>query len=279
MVRTSIQPDSAASARGVRRVGCVSFLNAVPLIAGLSETDAAVRYDVPSRLLTDLESGAVDIALCPVIDYQRSAVPLRIVPVGGIGCEGHTLTVRLFSQVPLDRITTIHADTDSHTSVALVQVLLHGMFSLRPRMVSTHMGSLHPADPATDWPQTMLMIGDKVVTDSPPAVRFPYQLDLGDAWRDMTGLPFVFAVWMARQDADLGDLPERLRTVRETNATRIDALAMEHSPRHNWPYDMALQYLGHWLKYDIGPRQLEAMNLFFDKAHALGLCAQRRSLA
>src|SRR5688572_12720402 len=96
------------------RIGCVSFLNSKPLIDGPEGDDALdVRFDVPSRLLDDLLSREVDIALCPVVDYQTSPVALSVVPVGGVGCDGPTLTVRLFSRRPLDRISLIHADTDS----------------------------------------------------------------------------------------------------------------------------------------------------------------------
>ncbi|NJL30981.1 MAG: hypothetical protein HC898_04780 [Phycisphaerales bacterium] len=83
------------------QVGCVSFLNAKPLIDGLVlQPHQHLQLDVPSALLAGLESGQTDIALCPVIDFQRSKVPLVVVPVGGIGCDGPTLTVRLLVRYP-----------------------------------------------------------------------------------------------------------------------------------------------------------------------------------
>ena len=79
-------PSPPGAAPHTWRVGCVSYLNAKPLIHGMEEAaDAArarARYDVPSRLLDDLLSGAVDVALCPVIDYFRSPRPLVVVPSG-----------------------------------------------------------------------------------------------------------------------------------------------------------------------------------------------------
>src|SRR5690606_42104317 len=95
----------------VGRIGCVSFLNSKPLIEGLeSREDPAVRFDVPSRLLGDLEAGEVDIALCPVVDYFRSATPLSIVPVGRSGCEGPAPTVRLVRRGPLESVGAGYAD-------------------------------------------------------------------------------------------------------------------------------------------------------------------------
>jgi chorismate dehydratase len=198
-------------------IGCVKFLNARPLIDGLIDHDQlTVRFDVPSALLTDLESGAIDLALCPVIDYQRSEHPLSIVPVGGICCAGQTLTVRVFSRVPLERLIELHADTDSHTSVALAQVVLHHLYDVRPRVVDFDPGQLNGPHP--DLPQTLLLIGDKVVTDTPPSDDYPFQLDLGEAWHEWTGLPFMFATWMARRgeviDAAAGLLEAQRRVQR-----------------------------------------------------------------
>lgn len=251
------------------RVGCVSFLNSKPLIDGFEAPGVEVVYAVPSRLLGVLESGEVDIALCPTIDYHRSSVPLVIVPVGAIGSDGPTFTVRLYSRVPIDRIGTVHADTDSHTSVALLRVLLHAVYGLSPSIVD------YEADAR---PQAMLLIGDKVVTHSPRAVEYPYQLDLGGAWKGHTGLPFVFATWMARSGAELGDVPARLAANRERNAARIDSIAERYAPVHGWPTDLTRDYLGRILQYHVGPRELAAMQRFGAMAEAVGAIGRARPL-
>jgi len=147
-------------------------LNAKPLIEGLEAAapEARIRLAVPSELLGLLERGEVDVALCPVIDYFRSRLPLMIVPSGGIGCDGTTLTVRLFSQAPLEQIGVVHADTDSHTSVALMRVILKRRYGVEPRVIDYD--ARDPADLGGGaWRQAMLLSGDKVVTGSPPAVR------------------------------------------------------------------------------------------------------------
>ncbi len=258
------------------RIGCVSFLNAQPLINAPGNrggpTGLEVRYDVPSRLLADLEAGEVDLALCPVIDYQRSAESLVIVPVGGIGCDGPTMTVRLFSREPLDRITRIAADTDSHTSVALATIIM------RERFGNDVTIDAYDARSDASLPGAVLLIGDKVVTAAPPAEAYPHTLDLGEAWRELTGLPFVFAVWMAKEGTALGDAPSRLAAQRQANASRIDAIAVAHAPARDWPIDLAREYLGRLLRYEIGPRELEAMQLFWHKAHEAGLIAAERPL-
>jgi chorismate dehydratase len=121
----------ALTRSGLGRIGCVSYLNARPLIDQLDDReDLHVHFDVPSRLLDDLLQRSVDIALCPVIDYLRHPDELEIVPVGGIGSNGPTLTVRLYSRVPIEQLSTIYADTDSHSSVVLLRVIMREMFNL-----------------------------------------------------------------------------------------------------------------------------------------------------
>ena len=258
-------------------IGCVSFLNARPLIDTLdTRDDVTVRFDVPSGLLDDLNAGEMDVALCPVIDYQRSARPLAVLPVGGIGCDGHTFTVRLFSRVPLDEVAQVHADTDSHTSVALMQVILRQKF--RHVVDVADYAPAHLEAPVESWPETLLLIGDKVVSKQPPARAYPHQLDLGQAWKDQTGLPFVFAVWMAHEQAQLGDLPAVLDEARRSNARRIKEIVDTHADRAGWPRDLAADYLGKLLKYEIGPRQLEAMQLFWQLAGECGLVDPVRPL-
>jgi len=243
-------------------IGCVSFLNATPLIDSLDDQgDVEVRYDVPSGLLDDLLAGEVDLALCPVIDYQRSPRPLVVVPVGGIGCDGPTFTVRLFSRVPPNEIAQVHADTDSHTSVTLMRLILRERFHHDVDVVDY--SPAHLESPSENWPETLLLIGDKVVTRQPSDRAFPHQLDLGEAWAELTGLPFVFAVWMAHVDRDLGETPALLERTRRVNAARIDQIVAAHADRAGWPHDLAANYLGNLLKYEIGPRQLQAMQRFW----------------
>jgi chorismate dehydratase len=259
-------------------IGCVSFLNARPLIDTLdTRNDLSVRFDVPSGLLEDLNAGEVDIALCPVIDYQRSAQPLAVVPVGGIGCDGPTFTVRLFSRIPFNQVAQIHADTDSHTSVALMQVVLRQTYQHTVDVVDH--APAHLEAPVRDWPEALLLIGDKVVTRQPPERLYPHQLDLGQAWKDLTGLPFVFAAWMTHPRAELGGLPGVLDEARKRNAGRIDAIVAAHAASAGWPADLAADYLGRLLKYDIGPPQLEAMQRFWQMAGECELIETVRPLS
>jgi chorismate dehydratase len=236
-------------------VAGVSYLNAKPLLYGLDK-DPSIRLhlDVPSRLLDGLRFGQSDVALLPVIDYQKLD-GLRIIPSGGIGSDGETLTVRIFSSVPISKITTLACDPDSHTSVVLAQVILAERHGIRPVLTS-------------DGP-ARLLIGDKVVCDAPAGMD--YQLDLGQAWKELTGMPFVFAVWTARQGVELGDLPRRLSRARQNGMEHLDDIIAEHAIPRGWPAGLARKYLAEHLSFGIGDVELRAIGKFHEMAGKLGL--------
>jgi len=260
------------------RVGCVSFLNALPLIRGLEAGDCSVIRSVPSGLLAMLEAGDVGIALCPVADLMLSDRPLRVVPVGGIGCDGPTLTVRLFSKVPFGRVTTLHADTDSHTSVRLARVLLAERYGITPQVVPLN---AQQYDAGRADAETLLLIGDKVITAAPDRATYPHQLDAGEAWKHLTGLPFVFATWLVQQESTietLGDLPQRMADVLEHNLQELDTIAADHAEPFGWPTDTATHYLRDLLRYRIGPPQLEAIRRYLSLCGKHGLNPAGREL-
>jgi chorismate dehydratase len=247
--------------RRMLRVGSVSFLNAKPLIWGLERAPGIdLQLEVPSQLLGGLENDRFDVALLPVIDYQRLH-GLRVLTAGGIGCDGPTLTVRLFSQTPIGQTRVLACDTDSHTSVALARVILAERFGLRPEFVDLPVGHAAPSGAA------QLLIGDKVICEGP--ADMPYQLDLGEAWKELTGLPFVFAIWTARptlEGQDVGSLSSVLEHAKRQGLENIEQLLTRHAEPRGWPRDIARRYLCEYLKFDIGPRQLQAIRLFHDLA-------------
>jgi chorismate dehydratase len=257
-------------------VAAVSFLNAKPLIDGLDEEPGInLISDVPSRLLTSLIEDRASVALCPVIDFQLSPAALSIVPVGAIGSDGPTLTVRVFSRVPMAEVTHVHTDGDSHTSVALLAVVFNQLYGRLPEVKALESPDINGSQVP---PDAVLLIGDKVVRNEPDPVLYPHQLDLGEAWHIMTGLPFVFACWMARADHDLGDLPNILSKYRDLNRSRIVEIAATHARASGWPEGLAAAYLGKILRYDIGSRELQAIEMFWSKCHDLGLIERLRPM-
>ncbi|MBX3388117.1 MAG: menaquinone biosynthesis protein [Phycisphaeraceae bacterium] len=257
------------------RLGIVKFLNTVPLVEGLDKNpEISLIPAPPARLSNMLTDRSCDIALVSVIDAALSTVPLALLSCGMIGCDGATLTVRVFSSVPFAQLQTLHVDTESHTSIALARIIFHRAFDRRLSTVPFE--SSKPHSTSDDWPEAILLIGDKVITSSPPLNRYPHQLDLGEAWKELTGLPFVYALWMCRA-SDLENPDSRAaigmgesildRQLRH-NFTRLDRIIQDRAPEFKWPPDLARRYLGELLRYRVGVGEREAVAKFFDEAVA-----------
>ncbi len=264
------------------RLGVVSFLNTLPLIDGLDDLgEVRLQATVPSLLIEQLESDAVDVALVSAIDYQQSDADLAFLRAGMLGCDGPTMTVRIYSTTPIAGLRRVYADTDSHTSVVLMQILMREIHGRTVEVIPYHAREHVANHKPVDWPPAMLLIGDKVVTDSPPAIRYPHQWDLGEAWKDLTGLPFVFAAWMTKQTslehAHRANLV--LDRQRRRNMTRLDQLIARHAPQRGWPRDLATTYVRDRLRFDFNSRAHAGLARFYDMAHAHGLSPHARPLA
>ncbi len=276
-------PTSTLLRTSTIRLGVVRFLNARPLIDGLERlADVQLEYGVPSELIGMLLDDRVDAALCSSIDFQQSPEPLEIVPVGLLGCDGSTMTVRLYATRPLDQLQRVHCDTDSHTSVILLRILLAEQYRCAPEFVDYAQGDRDKQRSADDWPEAKLLIGDKVVTDSPPEKYYPYQLDLGEAWQQLTGKPFVFATWMMRRESDSA-LKQAVGAVLDHqlryNRMHLPAIVHEHAPNWGWPLDLAERYLQNHIIYAPEPDRWEGMELFFERALEHDLISEQRPLA
>ena len=249
------------------RLGAVSFLNTKPLIEGLAD-EPGVRLElaVPAGLADMLRDRRVDAALMPVIDIGRSGGRWKRVSDAGICSDGDTLTVQVFSRVPPEEMTTLYADTDSHTSVILARLVWKG-FHRRPLSVVPL-----KAGAGVDHCESVLLIGDKVVRAD--VGGFPYRVDLGGAWRAWTGLPFVFAAWGAPVDLDATRLARLLSDARDRGVARAAELAAEYGPALGWPVDLARDYLTRHMKYTITPAAEAGMNKFLELARAEGVIPQ-----
>lgn len=260
------------------RLGAVSYLNTLPLISGLDRIEGVeVVADVPARLADRLTSGDTQLSLCSVIDYQRSPVPLELVPVGQIGCDGDTRTVAILSRDPLDTVTELACDVESHTSVALAQVVLAERYGTKVAVT--------PFDPdQSEVPATIMVIGDKVAKFARELDAHQHRLDLGRAWHDLTGLPFVFASWFRLADPSpedavrLDKLAELVDHARRRNHDLVPTLARREAATHGWAVDEAVHYLGTLIRYEFDDRSVAAIERFFALAATHGVIDELRPL-
>jgi chorismate dehydratase len=254
------------------RVGAVSYLNAKPLYYRLAERASGIELsmDLPSRLASRLASGDLDVALIPSVEYLRGASSgYEILPGFAIAANGPVRSVKLFSRVPLDRIDRLALDEGSRTSQVLARVWLEAKFGVRPARLEPLPMGVSALESTAD---AVLVIGDRAmkVPDSP----FHTTVDLAEAWKSLTGLPFVFALWVVRPGVDLGDLPETLAACRADGLANADELSRIHGPGLGLDFDVAYEYLTRVLSYDLGEPELAGLQRFAGMAAEMGLVPQ-----
>ncbi|AOP45135.1 menaquinone biosynthetic enzyme MqnA/MqnD family protein [Streptomyces lydicus] len=186
------------------RVGHIQFLNCLPLYWGLARTgtllDLDLSKDTPEKLSEQLIRGELDIAPVTLVEFLRAADDLVAFPDLAVGCDGPVMSCVIVSQKPLDQLdgARVALGSTSRTSVRLAQLLLAEKVGVRPDYYTCppDLGlMMQEADAA-------VLIGDAALRanlhDGP---RLGLEVhDLGQMWKEWTGLPFVFAVWAARRD-------------------------------------------------------------------------------
>jgi chorismate dehydratase len=257
------------------RIGAVKYLNTKPLVYGLAEAapEHELVFDLPSRLADDLASGRLDVALIPSIEFFQHPW-YTIVSDACIACRGPVRSVKLFSRVPLEAIRTLALDEGSRTSAALIQILLRERFSLAPKLLPFPI-DVPPERIATD---ALLMIGDRAMQR--PAGEFVAEWDLGDVWCRWSELPFVFAMWVGRQESgirsqesgeELAELSLVLSQVRDAGVAHAEQIAAAEHEGVGLSYEDCLTYLRDHLHFHLGPREQNGLRLFHEHASRLGL--------
>jgi chorismate dehydratase len=254
------------------RVGAVGFLNARPLVhALLDESWCSVRFDVPSTCARLLHAGEIDLGLVPTIELVHGPQPYEIVPGPAIACRGPVDSVALFTEVPVAAIRTIALDTSSRASATLLRVLCAHRFGIAPRFIESPpdlRGMLAHADAG-------LLIGD-------PALEAPWQdlglekIDLGQAWYDLTGLPFVFAVWACRPGVLSVQDVARVQAARQAGLECIASIAAEHAGGDTGRQAEAERYLRERIRYDLDADAVRGLERYLLLARDLGLAPGER---
>jgi chorismate dehydratase len=228
------------------RIGCVKYLNARPLIHGWS---GAVDFDYPAALCRKLERGNLDLALVSSLEFLRRPI-YRIVDGISLSSRGAVYSVIVAHREELARTQEIKLDPASETSVALLRCLL-AQRGLNPRLVPWHR---HLADGAA-----RLLIGDQ-------AIRFrqeqaDYRLwDLGEEWKNVADLPFVFALWLIRPEIkNAKEIADALRRIRNHNLENLDDIV---STQSDVSPEFCREYYREHLFFDFGEREKAGLREF-----------------
>lgn len=247
-------------------IGAVSYLNSKPLIYGLRERLApmGLTLDLPSRLADRLARGELDVALIPSVEFLRSD-HRSIVSDACIACRGPVRSVQLLFRVPPARVKTLALDEGSRTSAALAQVLLHQQFGLRPQLqplgINAQLSSI-----AAD---ALVVIGDRAMNIDPSPYAETW--DLGERWQHSTGLPFVFAMWIAKSTEDTLHLSDILRSARDEGLAHLTEIIECEAPRYGLTEADCRKYFEEQLHFFLGPAELAGLELFRSQAAEIGL--------
>ncbi len=248
------------------RVGAVNYLNTRPLIHDLPALapQAELILDVPGRLADLLAEDNLDVGLIPAIEYFRAG-GYSIVPGLCIGSRGPVLSVTLFSRKPWAGIRTVALDVGSRTSAALTQILLRKRHGVAPEVRPLPMD----ANPETVDADAVLLIGDRAMRACLPGFEHAY--DLGREWHDWTGLPFVYAFWAVRGGVDLGPVEEAFHEALRRGRRHVGRIAQAEAPRLGLDAGFCRRYLETVIQFDLGPRELEGLQRYYELACEVGL--------
>lgn len=201
------------------RVTAVSYLNTKPFIYGIFRSDLSewidLSLDIPSVCAQKLATGAADLSLAPVAiipDLEES----HVVSDFCIGATGPVKTVCLFSAVPVTEIKRIYLDFHSKTSATLVPLLCRDYWGIHPEFLPASEGFERRIGGDTAG----LIIGDRAIGREHD---FAYTYDIGEAWVNWTGLPFVFAAWVSRRPLD-PDFIHRFNEALQFGISRVPEL-------------------------------------------------------
>jgi len=238
------------------RVGAVSYLNTKPLLYGIQRSsvmdDIELKIDYPSRIASMLLNDEIDLGLVPVaiIPQMQS---YYINTDFCIGSCGQIASVCLFSDVPMEKIESVLLDYQSRTSVMLVQILFNEYWNVRPKFL----------DAGEDFRKNIrgntagVVIGDRALEQRNKST---YIYDLGEAWQEMTGLPFVFAAWVSNKKLD----DDFVKKFNNANAQGVNDIESVLNEIHYDIFDLR-EYYTKYVSYAFDDAKKKGLELFLQK--------------
>jgi len=250
------------------RVGRIHYINVLPIYYALERAYVANGFEMvpgtPAELNGRLFRGEVEVSAISSAEYGRHFKDYLLLPDLSISTAGDVGSVLFFSRIPFSRLTgkDVILSASSATSAALLKVLLYELFGAQPLYRTAPVEDRLP-----DGAYGLLAIGDEALRLKTTG-RYSYYLDLGRAWHDLTGLPFVFGVWAVRRGF-YKDHAEEVRTVHQAllESKSWGLAGLEDICRHaSTLVKMSVPELRHYfhlLDYDLNARQREGLSAFY----------------
>ncbi len=238
------------------KISAVEYLNTIPFIYGINNSKISnqieLLLDFPSECARKLSENEVDIALVPVAILKKNPT-FKIISDFCIGSNGKVDTVCLYSENPLELIEEIYLDYQSQTSVELLRILCREYWKISPNFQNSEKGFENKIEERT----AALIIGDRAFTANK---KYKYVYDLPEIWKEMTGLPFVFACWISNKNIDKNFLSE-FNSALKFGLSEIDkAVEIE---KHNYPHcNNPNDYLNNKISYILDEEKRKGMKVF-----------------
>ena len=269
------------------RIGRIPYVNCYPVYGaidrGVVGLEGSLVTGVPSALNKRMADGTLDISVVSAVEYARDARRYLLLPDLAISCDGPVQRVMLFSRRPAEELDgrRVIVSRSSMTSVALVELLFENVWRARPEFVA---GDAEMSDIAgfdREPHEARLVIGDAAlvlrgarprVVDSTASASYAFAYDLGEVWTDWTGLPFVFAVWVAQRTAPVAEalgIHASLITSRNWGLEHLDVLAAQASQATGVSQRVCHEYLS-GLDYGLSYEHLAGLTEFFRRLVAAG---------
>lgn len=242
------------------KVGAVSYLNTKPLVYGFRDgqmqDQMEIIEDYPSRIAGMLLNNEIDLGLVPVAIIP-ALQEYHIVSDYCIGAKGAVASVCLFSDVPLQEAEEVLLDYQSRTSVNLARILLRDYWKVQP----------HLTNAAADFREHIsgktagLVIGDRAFEQRKLS---KYKYDLGEAWQQFTGLPFVFAAWISNKQLD-ASFTRAFNEATGKGLGAIDAIVQSNP----YPLFDLNNYFTRCISYNLDAEKKKGLALFLEKLQTL----------
>lgn len=253
------------------RIGRIPYVNCYPVYGavdrGLVTLDGALVSGVPTSLNALMAAGKLDVSVVSAVEYARDSARYLLLPDLAISCDGPVRSVMLFSKRPAPELDSrrVLISRSSMTAVALTELLFQHVWRADPDFVKgdAEIGDIAGfEDEAHD---ARLVIGDAALLLDGSATPYPYRYDLGAEWKAWTGLPFVFAVWVAQRTTPVAEalrVHAGLIASRDWGLAHLDTLAEQAAETHGMSLEVCYQYLS-GLDYRLSYPHLAGLTDFF----------------
>ncbi|HET7613140.1 MAG TPA: menaquinone biosynthesis protein [Gemmatimonadaceae bacterium] len=254
------------------KIGRIPYINCYPVYGaidrGVVSLGAELIDGVPSDLNGRMARGELDISVVSAVEYARDAERYLLLPDLAISCDGAVRSVMLFSRRPAPELSSrnVIVSRSSMTSVALLELLFENVWRAKPRFIAGDAEIPDVIAASTDDADARLVIGDAaLVLGSNHRERYPYVYDLGQTWKEWTGQPFVFAVWVAQRATNVKEAlvaHAGLIASRAWGLLHLDELAEQAHRATGVDRETCVEYLS-GLDYGLSYPHLAGLTEFF----------------